>query len=115
MTIHEMAKIYKRVCRLYENDYCEACPLLPRDFGDGSAEDCLDAMIKFPDEFEQELLNWSKANPAQTNREKFFELFNCRNYRDNMCKIAGQQLCELPCNSCDWWDEEYIEPESDGE
>ena len=39
MTIHEMAKIYKRICRLYENDYCEACPLLPRDFGDGSAED----------------------------------------------------------------------------
>ena len=95
MTIHEMAKIYKRICRLYENDYCEACPLLPRDFGDGSAEDWLDAMIKFPDEFEQELLKWAKENPAPINRHKFLEVFGISYY---------------PPEDSDWWDEEYIEP-----
>ena len=52
-------------------------------------------MIKFPDEFEQELLKWAKENPAPINRHKFLEVFGISYY---------------PPEDSDWWDEEYIEP-----
>ncbi len=96
MTIQEMVRIYKRICGKYSNDYCNGCPLLPLNFGDGSADDCLNAMIQFPDEFEQELLKWAKENPAPTNRDKFFEVFG---------------ISECPPVGWDWWNKEYVEPE----
>ena len=96
MTVKEMTKIFKRICNIYEDNYCNGCPLLPLNFGDGSADDCLNAMIQFPDEFEQELLKWAKENPALTHRDKFFEVFGISSY---------------PPEDGDWWDEEYIEPE----
>ena len=108
MTIQEMARIYKRICGKYSNDYCNGCPLLPLNFGDGSADDCLNAMIQFSDEFEQELLKWAKENPAPTNRDKFFEVFGDRNYKSVGCEVT----CHLiPCRGCDWWNLEYVEPE----
>ena len=112
MTIQEMARIYKRICGKYSNDYCNGCPLLSLNFGDGSADDCLNAMIQFPDEFEQELLKWAKENPAPTNRDKFFEVFGDRKYKQFGCK----KVCEpTPCCDCDWWNKEYVEPEKGGE
>ena len=108
MTIQEMARIYKRICGKYSNDYCNGCPLLPLNFGDGSAEGCLDAMIQSPDEYEKVLLDWAKENPAPTNRDKFFEVFSDRNYETGSCELTCHTI---PCRGCDWWNKEYVEPE----
>ena len=110
MTIQEMAKIYKRICAIHREDFCEGCPLLPQQFND--AEDCMDALIKYPDKFEKVLLDWAKENPAPTNRDKFFEVFGDRNYTSVGCEVT----CHLiPCRGCDWWNLEYVEPEKGGE
>lgn len=110
MTIQEMTRIYKRICAIHRGDFCEKCPLLPSNFDD--AEDCMDALIKYPDEFEKVLLDWVKENPAPTNRDKFFEVFGDRNYKQFGCK----KVCEpTPCCDCDWWNLEYVEPEKEEE
>ena len=106
MTIQEMARIYKRICKVYHAGYCEGCPLIARNFTD--ATDCLNAIILHPDEYEKALLNWAKENPAPTNRDKFFEVFGDRNYKDASCTMT----CDtVPCIDCDWWNVEYVEPE----
>lgn len=106
MTIQEMARIYKRICKVYHAGYCEGCPMLPPV--SSNAEGCLDALIQFPDECEKVLLDWVKENPAPTNRDKFFEVFGDITYKDEKCKDP----CELmPCYHCDWWNKEYVEPE----
>lgn len=94
MTIQEMARIYKRICKVYHAGYCEGCPLIGRNFTD--ATDCLNAIILHPDEYEKALLDWVKENPAPTNRDKFFEVFG---------------ISEYPPLDWGWWDEEYIEPD----
>ena len=94
MTIQEMARIYKRICAIHIEDFCDGCSLLPSNFDD--AEDCMDALIKYPDEFEKVLLNWAKENPTPTNRDKFFEVFG---------------ISECPPVGWDWWSSEYVEPE----
>ena len=94
MTIQEMARIYKRICKVYHAGYCEGCPLIARNFTD--ATDCLNAIILHPDEYEKALLNWAKENPAPTNRDKFFEVFG---------------ISECPPVGWDWWSNEYVEPE----
>ena len=94
MTIQEMARIYKRICKVYHAGYCEGCPLIARNFTD--ATDCLNAIILHPDEYEKALLDWAKENPAPTNRHKFLEVFGISYY---------------PPEDGDWWDEEYVEPE----
>lgn len=111
MTIQEMARIYKRICKVYHAGYCEGCPLIARNFTD--ATDCLNAIILHPDEYEKALLNWAKENPAPTNRDKFLEVFGDRNYESKGCE--GMECEAMPCYGCDWWDEEYIEPEKEGE
>lgn len=106
MTLSEVARIYKRICVIHREDFCEGCPLLPSNFDD--AEDCMDALIKYPDKFEKALLDWVKENPAPTNRDKFFEVFGDRKYKQFGCK----KVCEpTPCCDCDWWNKEYVEPE----
>ena len=106
MTIQEMARIYKRICAIHREDFCEECPLIPQV--SSNAEGCLDAIIQFPDEYEKVLLDWAKENPTPTNRDKFFEVFGDRNYQHPNCKVA----CEpTPCCDCDWWNKEYVEPE----
>ena len=110
MTIQEMARIYKRICKVYDESSCKKCPLTGSNFTD--ATDCLDAIIQFPDEYEKVLLDWAKENPAPTNRDKFFEMFGDRNYQHPNCKV----VCELiPCCDCDWWNLEYVEPEKERE
>lgn len=94
MTIQEMARIYKRICKVYHAGYCEGCPMLPPV--SSNAEGCLDALIQFPDECEKVLLDWVKENPAPTNRDKFFEVFG---------------ISECPPVGWDWWSNEYVEPE----
>lgn len=110
MTVQEMARIYNRICDLNKDNYCDDCPMLPNNFGDGSAEDCFDAFLKFPDEFEKSLNDWRKENPAPTNEDKFFEVFGKPAYSDKDCENCDT---ELPCYNCDWWDEEYIEPKEE--
>lgn len=106
MTLSEVARTYKRICGKYSNDNCNDCPLTERKFID--ADGCLNAMIQFPDEFEKALLDWVKENPAPTNRDKFFEVFGDRKYKQFGCK----KVCEpTPCCDCDWWNKEYVEPE----
>lgn len=110
MTIQEVARIYKRICAIHREDFCEGCPLLPPV--SSNAEGCLDAIIQFPDEYEKALLDWVKENPAPTNRDKFFEVFGDRKYNSTECKVA----CEpTPCCNCDWWNKEYVEPEKGAE
>lgn len=110
MTIQEMARIYKRICKVYHASYCEGCPLIARNFTD--ATDCLNAIILHPDECEKALLDWVKENPAPTNRDKFFEVFGDRNYKDVSCT----ETCDtVPCRGCDWWYKEYVEPEKEEE
>ena len=110
MTIQEMARTYKRICKVYYADYCGECPLIGRNFID--ATDCLNAIILHPDEYEKALLDWAKENPAPTNRDKFFEVFGDRKYKQFGCK----KVCEsTPCCDCDWWNKEYVEPEKEGE
>ena len=94
MTIQEMARTYKRICKVYYADYCGECPLIGRNFID--ATDCLNAIILHPDEYEKALLDWAKENPAPTNRDRFFEVFG---------------ISEYPSLDDDWWDKEYVEPE----
>lgn len=106
MTIQEMARTYKRICKVYYADYCGECPLIGRNFID--ATDCLNAIILHPDEYEKALLDWAKENPAPTNRDKFFAVFGDRKYKQFGCK----KVCEpTPCCDCDWWNKEYVEPE----
>ena len=110
MTIQEMARTYERICKVYYADYCGECPLIGRNFID--ATDCLNAIILHPDEYEKALLDWAKENPAPTNRDKFFEVFGDRNYSDEDCTAT----CDtVPCAYCDWWDEEYVEPDKEDE
>ncbi|MGN0317796.1 MAG: hypothetical protein ACI4E1_07700 [Lachnospira sp.] len=113
MTVQEMTKIYKRICNRYEGDYCNECPLLSMNFGDGSADDCLNALIEFPDEFETALNAWQLDNPAPTNRDKFFEVFGHQAYNNWNCSGPGNDCTELPCYDCNWWDAEYIELKED--
>ena len=103
MTIQEMARIYKRICAIHREDFCEGCPLLPP--ASSNAEGCLDAMIQFPDEYEKALLDWEKENPPKTNRDKFFEVFSNRNYETGCCELTCHTI---PCRGCDWWNLEYV-------
>ena len=110
MTIQEMARTYKRICKVYYADYCGECPLIGRNFTD--ATDCLNAIILHPDEYEKALLDWTKENPAPTNRDKFFEVFGDKKYKYANCT----ETCDtVPCRGCVWWDKEYVEPKEGNE
>ena len=106
MTIQEVARIYKRICKNY-TDRCYACPL--DLYGHAS---CTTFIIDEPDQAEKILLEWEANNPVPTNRDKFFEMFGDRKYKQFGCK----KVCEpTPCCDCDWWNKEYVEPEKGGE
>lgn len=108
MTIQEMARIYKRICKNY-TDRCYACPL--DLYGRVS---CTTFIIDEPDQAEKILLEWEANNPAPTNRDKFFEVFGDKNYKYDECCRAIK--CEsLPCHGCDWWNMEYVESEKERE
>jgi len=43
-----------------------------------------------------------------TNREFFIKNFNAPTYHDSKCHSTG--CTGIPCISCAWWNQEYVEP-----
>lgn len=68
------------------------------------------------------LETWAEEHPKKTNREKFKEVFGitlpsikslgqCSEKRMEECINNG----EIPCDDCEWWNEEYKEPAKEGD
>lgn len=99
LSFAEAMKIRKRLCTSMR-DVCENCPL--SSYNNYTAKPCDDFMTDHPDMAEPILKKWVTAHPVKTNRDKFTEVFG-------KCEFV---ICSVvPCSKCDWWDQEYVEPE----
>lgn len=98
LNFKEAMSIRKRLCTSMR-DVCENCPL--SSYNNDTTKPCDDFMIDHPDMAESLLKEWAAEHPAKTNRDKFAEVFG-------KCEFV---ICSVvPCSKCDWWDQEYIEP-----
>lgn len=97
-------KIRKRLCTSMR-DVCVNCPL-SSDNND-TTESCDDFMIDHPDMAEPILKEWAAEHPVKTNRDKLIEVFGEIQKYDDKCK---NRCSTIPCKSCNWWKQEYVEP-----
>lgn len=98
LSYQEAMKIKKRIC-LSMRGVCVYCSL--SSYNNDTTKSCDDFMLDHPDMAEPILKEWAAEHPAKTNRDKFAEVFG-------KCEFV---VCSVvPCSKCDWWDQEYIEP-----
>ena len=104
LSFAEAMKIRKRLCASMR-DVCVNCPL-SSDNND-TTESCDDFMLDHPDMAEPILKEWMAEHPLKTNKDKFVEVFG-EIERFGKCKFVN--CSAIPCNKCDWWQQEYVEP-----
>lgn len=95
----EAMEIKKRMCET-TGYKCENCCIA------SDTDSCNYFFVNDADEAEVTLKEWAAEHPAKTNRDKFTEVFG-------KCEFV---ICSVvPCSKCDWWDQEYIEPNKEQE
>ena len=101
LSYQEAMKISRRMCKSYEG--CAGCPLdhQPND------KTCWDALRDESNEVEKILKKWAAAHSVKTNEDKFVEVFGGIEKYDTDCK---HPCGVVPCRTCDWWKQEYVEP-----
>ena len=104
LSFQDAAKVYKRIC-LSVGDKCMDCPL--RLSKNGTNKPCNDFMLDHPDIAEPILKEWLAEHPIKTNRDKLIEVFGEIQKYDDKC---NNHCSTIPCKSCNWWQQEYVEP-----
>lgn len=112
LTYQEAFKIRKRMCK-YSDRECSDCPLKSKN--NSKRVDCNAFMRIYPELAEPILKKWAAEHPTKTNRDKFIEVFGNPKFTDKTCEPPCACIDDVPCISCDWWDEEYIKPEGTDE
>lgn len=99
-------EIWNKLCNSYNEKECiEKCPLHFNQNKYGVR--CEVILKKHPSEAETILKKWAAEHPVKTNRDKFVEFFGEIQKYDDKCK---NHCSTIPCKSCDWWLQEYVEP-----
>ena len=99
-------EIWNKLCNSYNEKECiEKCPLHFNQNKYGVR--CEVILKKHPSEAETILKQWAAEHPVKTNRDKFVELFGEIQKYDDGCE---HHCATVPCQSCDWWHQEYVEP-----
>ena len=108
LSYQEAMEIRKRLC-LSMRDVCGNCPLSLNN--NGMTLHCDDFMMDHPDMAEPILKEWLAEHPVKTNRDKFIEVFGSKLvFKDDSCGGLCDSIDEVPCGSCNWWWQEYVEP-----
>lgn len=114
LTVEEYDKHMRRICMTHP-DGCKDC-FMYNTVTDGCFWDNLHAIFSMFDRVEE----WVEKHPAQTNRDKFEEVFGVKLKRQ---ELTRKPLCEQYklnpidclkktgsiCSYCQWWDDEYAE------
>ena len=101
----EAMRIYERMCS-YNKDKCRSCPISEEN--NALSKLCPEFITEDPDKAEPILKQWAAEHPAKTNRDKFVEVFGNIEIFDTDC---GHSCGTVPCRTCNWWKQEYVEPE----
>lgn len=104
LSFTEAMEIRKRLC-LSMGDVCGNCPLSLNN--NNMTLHCDDFMFDHPDMAEPILKKWAAEHPIKTNRDKLIEVFGEIQKYDDKCK---NHCSTIPCKSCNWWQQEYVEP-----
>lgn len=104
LSYQEAMKINKRLCLSMRN-VCENCPLSSNN--NDTAKTCDDFMLDHPDMAEPILKEWMAEHPVKTNMDKLIEVFGEIQKYDDEYK---NHCSTIPCKSCNWWQQEYVEP-----
>lgn len=107
LSYQEAMDIYKRLCEYHcKRNLCRECHI--SSFKNYTKKRCEDFTIEDPDIAEPILKQWAVEHPVKTNRDKFIEVFGEIQKYDDGCE---HHCVTVPCQSCDWWHQEYVEPE----
>lgn len=109
LSYQEAIKISRRICKSYEG-WCEGCPF---DYLlDSNDKTCWDALRDDSNEVEKVMKKWAVEHPVKTNRDKLIEVFGEIQKYDDECE---HHCVTVPCKSCNWWHQEYVEPDKEKE
>ena len=108
LSYQEAMRIFKKLCKNEEKFGCSerGCPLF-HPYRDELHLTCFYALYKYSDEIEPILKKWAAEHPVKTNMDKLIEVFGEIQKYDDECK---NHCLTIPCQSCDWWLQEYVEP-----
>lgn len=107
LSYQEAMDIYKRLCEYHcKRNLCRECPI--SSFKNYTRKRCQDFTIEDPGVAEPILKKWLAEHPVKTNRDKFVEFFGEIQKYDDECE---HHCATVPCTSCNWWHQEYVEPE----
>lgn len=99
----EAIKTYKKICK--STAECIKCPL--DSDNNGTQTSCKYFISEYTEEAEPILKKWLAEHPVKTNRDKLIEVFGEIQKYDDECE---HHCSTRPCQSCDWWLQEYVEP-----
>lgn len=107
LSYQEAMDIYKRLCEYHcKRNLCRECPI--SSFKNYTRKRCQDFTIEDPGVAEPILKQWAAEHPVKSNRDKFVEFFGEIQKYDGECEY---HCATVPCQNCDWWQQEYVEPE----
>lgn len=108
LSYQEAMRIFKKLCKNEEKFGCSerGCPLF-HPYRDELHLTCFYALYKYSDEIEPILKKWAAEHPVKTNMDKLIEVFGEIQKYDDKCK---NHCSTIPCKSCNWWKQEYVEP-----
>lgn len=106
LSFQETMDIYKRLCEHHhKRSSCKECPVSSSK--NYTKKLCRDFLIENTDKAEPILKQWAAEHPVKTNRDKLIEVFGEIQKYDDKCK---NHCSTIPCKSCNWWLQEYVEP-----
>lgn len=106
LSYQEAMDIYKRLCEHHhKRSSCKECPVSSSK--NYTKKLCRDFLIENTDKAEPILKQWAAEHPVKTNMDKLIEVFGEIQKYDDKCK---NHCSTIPCKSCDWWLQEYVEP-----
>lgn len=117
----EVVEQRERMCNYYSDLRntqlsCQDCDL--RRFASMRHRNCAEVLTIYPQEVEEIIMKWASEHPAQTNDDKFKEVFGFEPDKGTCVLLKSCEECSLneKCNdngmrSVSWWNEEYKAPE----
>lgn len=106
LSFQETMDIYKRLCEHHrKRNSCRECPV--GSFKNYTGKMCRDFLIENTDKAEPILKEWTAEHPVKTNRDKLIEVFGEIQKYDDKCE---NHCSTIPCKSCNWWRQKYVEP-----
>lgn len=105
LNFKEAMRIKKRICETASGK-CENCYIA------SDMDCCNDFFTNYTDNAESILKKWAAEHPVKTNMDKLIEVFGEIQKYDDKCE---HHCSDRPCQSCDWWLQEYVEPNKEKE